>query len=129
MSHLILKALLLVCCLSLLPTASVLAQGGAGVGGDRPSAKTRRFPFKVVVTGFLNTDPAPDALAVIQLGVTGYRGDFPARSHQCQRARLAPAHSASDFPAPGRQAKSRPRRNRPPRHTRKNCPGSARYPA
>ena len=68
--------LLLFCCLSLLPTASVLAQGGVGVGGDRPSAKTRRFPFKVVVTGFLNTDPAPDALAVIQLGVTGYRGDF-----------------------------------------------------
>ena len=75
-------SLFLVCCLSLLPTpavmapSSVWAQGGAGVGGDRPSAKTRRFPFKVVVTGFLNTDPAPDALAVIQLGVTGYRGDF-----------------------------------------------------
>lgn len=68
--------LLLVCCLSLLPASSVWAQGGVGVGGDRPSAKTRRFPFKVVVTGFLNTDPAPDALAVIQLGVTGYRGDF-----------------------------------------------------
>lgn len=68
--------LLLFCCLSLLPASSVWAQGGVGVGGDRPSAKTRRFPFKVVVTGFLNTDPAPDALAVIQLGVTGYRGDF-----------------------------------------------------
>lgn len=74
--------LLLVCCLSLLPAPSVWvssavwAQGGVGVGGDRPSAKTRRFPFKVVVTGFLNTDPALDALAVIQLGVTGYRGDF-----------------------------------------------------
>ncbi len=69
-------SLFLVCCLSLLPAPAVMAQGGAGVGGDRPSAKTRRFPFKVVVTGFLNTDPAPDALAVIQLGVTGYRGDF-----------------------------------------------------
>ena len=69
-------SLFLVCCLSLLPAPSVWAQGGVGVGGDRPSAKTRRFPFKVVVTGFLNTDPAPDALAVIQLGVTGYRGDF-----------------------------------------------------
>ena len=68
--------LLLLCCLSLLLAPSVWAQGGVGVGGDRPSAKTRRFPFKVVVTGFLNTDPAPDALAVIQLGVTGYRGDF-----------------------------------------------------
>ena len=32
-------------------------QGGVGVGGDRPSAKTRRFPFKVVVTGFLTYRP------------------------------------------------------------------------
>lgn len=68
--------LILVCCASLLPTAPVWAQSGAGVGGDRPSAKTRRFPFKVVVIGFLNTDPAPDALAVIRLGLTGYRDDF-----------------------------------------------------
>ena len=28
------------------------------------------------MVGFLNTDPAPDALAVIQLGLTGYRGTF-----------------------------------------------------
>ena len=55
-------ALFLICCLSLLPTPSVLAQGGVGVGGDRPSAKTRRFPFKVVVTGFLNTGPGPGCL-------------------------------------------------------------------
>ena len=69
-------ALILVWCLTLLPAVPVWAQGSAGVGGDRPSAKTRRFPFKVVVVGFLNTDPAPDALAVIQLGLTGYRGEF-----------------------------------------------------
>ena len=69
-------ALVLVWCLALLPAVPVWGQGGAGVGGDRPSAKTRRFPFKVVVVGFLNTDPAPDALAVIQLGLTGYRGEF-----------------------------------------------------
>ena len=69
-------ALLFICCFTLLPTSSVGAQGGAGVGGDRPSAKTRRFPFKVILTGFLNTDPAPDALAVIQLGLTGYRGQY-----------------------------------------------------
>ncbi len=67
--------LLLICCLTL-PVSSVDAQGGAGVGGDRPSAKTRRFPFKVILTGFLNTDPAPEALAVIQLGLTGYRGQY-----------------------------------------------------
>lgn len=68
--------LILAWCLAVLPAVSVWAQGGVGVGGDRPSAKTRRFPFKVVVVGFLNTDPAPDALAVIQLGLTGYRGAF-----------------------------------------------------
>ena len=38
-------ALVLAWCLAVLPAVSVWAQGGVGVGGDRPSAKTRRFPF------------------------------------------------------------------------------------
>ena len=66
-------ALLLICCLTLLPVSSAHAQG---VGQDRPSARTRRLPFKVILTGFLNTDPAPEALAVIQLGLTGFRGQY-----------------------------------------------------
>ena len=67
---------LIIGCAMLSLTKPVKAQGGIGVGGDRPSAKTRRFPFKVEITGFLNTDPAPDALAVLRLGLTGYRGEF-----------------------------------------------------
>ena len=80
MTHCVTQALkvllLLICCLTLLPASFADAQGAAGVGGDRPSAKTRRFPFKVILTGFLNTDPAPEALAVMQLGLTGYRGQY-----------------------------------------------------
>ena len=67
MTHCVTQALkvllLLICCLTLLPASFADAQGSAGVGGDRPSAKTRRFPFKVILTGFLNTDPAPEELA------------------------------------------------------------------
>lgn len=65
------------CCVTLLWASAASAQwGGVGTGSDRPTAKTRRAPFKVVMTGFLNTDPAPEALAVIQLGLTGYRGQY-----------------------------------------------------
>ena len=34
------------------------------------------MPFKVKLSGFLNTDPAPDAIAVLNLGPTGYRGQY-----------------------------------------------------
>ena len=65
--------LLLLACFAFAPLLEAWAQG---VGGDRPSARSRRAPFKVKISGFLNTDPAPDAIAVLNLGLTGYRGQY-----------------------------------------------------
>ena len=59
---------LLISCVAFGPHLEAWAQG---VGHDRPSARTRRIPFKVKLSGFLNTDPEPEALAVLNLGLTG----------------------------------------------------------
>ena len=52
---------------------NLLAQG---IGHDKTTARTRRAPFKVQLSGFLNTDPAEEAIAVLNLGLTGFRGKF-----------------------------------------------------
>ena len=64
---------LLISCFAFGPHLEAWSQG---IGHDRPSARTRRAPIKVKLSGFLNTDPAPEALAVLNLGLTGFRGQY-----------------------------------------------------
>ena len=66
-------AMILIGCFLLTQVPEALAQG---VGYDKTTARSRRMPFKVKLSGFLNTDPAEDALAVLNLGLTGFRGQF-----------------------------------------------------
>jgi len=69
-------AILLIYGMSIGAASFAGAQSGVGVGSSRPEAETRRTPYKMELRGFLNTKPAPDALAVIELGLTGFRGQY-----------------------------------------------------
>ena len=43
---------------------------------DNASDENSRYPIEIELRGFLNTDPGPDSLGVVSLGVTSYSGIY-----------------------------------------------------
>lgn len=58
-----------------LPISFAVAQWGVG-SGERPDSEFRREPFKLKLSGFLNTKPDEHSLAVVTLGIHTYRENY-----------------------------------------------------
>ena len=54
-------------------TADVPAFLSFGIGGGNSIDETSRYPIKIELRGFLNTDPEPETLVLISLGVSTFR--------------------------------------------------------
>ncbi|MCS6926239.1 MAG: hypothetical protein NZ578_10120, partial [Candidatus Binatia bacterium] len=50
------------------PAPLVLAQVPFGLGGDNPESDTSRTPFRIKLSGFINTRPEENSVAVVTLG-------------------------------------------------------------
>ena len=61
-------------------TSLATAQGAAGVpmgfGFDSGASEDSRYPIKIELRGFLNTDPTSDSLGVVSLGITSFQGIY-----------------------------------------------------
>lgn len=55
---------------------SASAQIPFGLGGDNPESDTSRTPFRIKLSGFLNTRPEEGSVAVITLGISTYRETY-----------------------------------------------------
>lgn len=69
--HICFSTVILVLCLS--STSSAQAVGGAG-SGENPWSDNSRDPFEVRMSGFLNTKPADDSIAVVTFGIPAFQG-------------------------------------------------------
>ncbi len=82
MTHKLLSAVMLSFCI-LTPihwTASAaIAQFPAiptALGFDSGASEDSRYPIKIELRGFLNSDPKPESLGVVSLGVNSYQGIY-----------------------------------------------------
>jgi len=57
------------------PASSALAQLGPG-SGTNPGHDTSRDPFRIKLSGFINTKPNEDSVAVVKLGINAYRETY-----------------------------------------------------
>jgi len=58
------------------PVSSVLAQAPlGGGGGENPTSDTSRTPFKIELSGFINTKP-DDGNVEVKLGINAYRETY-----------------------------------------------------
>lgn len=53
-----------------------LAQVPFGLGGDNPESDTSRTPFRIKLSGFINTRPEEGSVAVVTLGISTYRETY-----------------------------------------------------
>jgi hypothetical protein len=59
------------------PTPLIHAQAAPGIGaGSNPEAESRREPFKIKLSGFLNTRPEDESTPVVTLGISTYRETY-----------------------------------------------------
>ncbi len=52
------------------------AQAPFGLGGDSPESDTSRTPFRIKLSGFINTRPEENSVAVVTLGISRYRETY-----------------------------------------------------
>lgn len=45
-------------------------------GSDNASDENSRYPVKIALRGFLNTDPPPESLGLVSLGLNSYSGIY-----------------------------------------------------
>jgi len=58
------------------PVSFGLAQGVPGISGENPESEFRQEPFKIKLSGFINTKPDEESLAVVTLGIGLYRETY-----------------------------------------------------
>lgn len=58
------------------PGPPTSAQVPFGLGGDNPESDTSRTPFRIKLSGFINTRPEENSVAVVTLGISKYRETY-----------------------------------------------------
>lgn len=58
------------------PILPAFAQVPFGLGGDNPESDTSRTPFRIKLSGFINTRPEENSVAVVTLGISKYRETY-----------------------------------------------------
>ena len=67
---------LVVACYLVSPASPIWAQPAPGIGASRPESEYSRHPLKVKLSGFLNTKPEEESVAVIHLGIAAYQESY-----------------------------------------------------
>ena len=65
--------------LSIAPTAIVYGEAGDagfGIGSSNPWDDNSRTPFKITMSGFLNTKPEEGNIEVVTLGISSFRTEY-----------------------------------------------------